>query len=131
MIGLDTNVLVRFFMQDDWDQCARVDSLMQSLTAEAPGWVGIATLMELVWVLTSTYRQTHRSILRVLDALVSSEEVVLDQADVVREAIENYRNFKIGFADCLIACTSRAAGCEATFTFDRNAAKKLGMKIVP
>ena len=131
MTGLDTNLLVRFFMQDDWDQSARVDTVMQSLTIENPGWVGIATLMELVWVLTSTYKETRSCVLGVLDSLLSSEEVVVENPEVVREAIEGYRKSNVGFADCLIASSARAAGCGVILTFDEMAVRKLGMKLVP
>lgn len=130
MIGLDTNVLVRFFMQDDSSQCAQVNAILNSLTDNEPGWVGLAAVLELVWVLTKTYRVSRPSVLAILEHLLERREIVVDQAEIVRRALEIYRNPRISFADCVISASSVAAGCTQTLTFDQDAAKLAGMTLI-
>ena len=65
MIGLDTNILVRFFGQDDIVQCKKAEEIMLSLTAEKPGWVALAALMELLWVMTSIFRFDRNGVILV------------------------------------------------------------------
>jgi predicted nucleic-acid-binding protein len=130
VIGLDTNVLVCFFMQDDSSQCAQVNAILNSLTDNEPGWVGLAAVLELVWVLTKTYRVSRPSVLAILEHLLERREIVVDQAEIVRRALEIYRNPRISFADCVISASSVAAGCTQTLTFDQDAAKLAGMTLI-
>jgi predicted nucleic-acid-binding protein len=65
-----------------------------------------------------------------LDNLLNREEMVFEQADVMRSALELFRIGKADFADCLIATSARAAGCTKTLTFDRIAARDAGMELV-
>jgi len=131
MIALDTNVLVRFFMQDDPKQLARVRLVMKSLSVSNPAWVGSAVIQELVWVLTSTYEANRSDLLLCLDRLLTMREIVVEQPDVLRQAIRIYRATNAGFSDCLISTSARAAGCTQTLTFDQQAAKTAGMTLVP
>jgi len=131
MIALDTNVLVRFFMQDDAQQLARVRAVMNPLSVADPAWVGLAAIQELVWVLTSIYRANRADISLVLDRLLTMNEIVVEQTDVIRHAARLFGETKVGFSDCLISASAYAAGCTQTLTFDEQAAKKAGMTLVP
>jgi predicted nucleic-acid-binding protein len=51
VIALDTNVLVRFLVQDDPSQAHLAGEIIDQLTEEAPGFVSREVLIELVWVL--------------------------------------------------------------------------------
>ncbi len=130
MTGLDTNVLVRFFAQDDPLQSPEATKFMGSLTAENPGWVGMATILELVWVLDSKGRFDQKTIAKTIDQLLFREEIMVEQASIVQSALRLYRNGKADFADCLIALSARAAGCARTVTFDRKAARDAGMELL-
>ena len=130
MTGLDTNVLVRLFAQDDLLQSMKADEIMGSLSAEAPGWVSIAVLMELVWVLSYTYRARRAEVASILNRLASNDQIVIEQVDTVRKALRLFDDGKAGFADCLIACLASAAGCTRTLTFDRRAARDAGMQLI-
>lgn len=131
MIGLDTNVLVRYVMQDDPKQSAKATKLIESLTPETPGFVPLIALVELVWVLTSCYELTRGQVGQALDALLRAKEIVLDRAEQVSQALRVFGASSADFADCLIERTSAAAGCERTMTFDVAAAKATGMTLVP
>lgn len=130
MTGLDTNVLVRFFAQDDPQQSPQANRMMSSLTVGEPGWVATATILELVWVLTSKMRFDRGGIARILDLLLRQEKIVVEQASVVEGAFQLYRNGNADFADCLISSSAKAAGCLRTVTFDRRAARDAGMELI-
>ena len=90
MIGLDTNVLVRYLMQDDPRQSLRATRLIESLSAEDPGFVPVVALMELVWVLSGSYGLHRAQVATVLDGLLRSKELVVDRADLVTQALSRY-----------------------------------------
>jgi predicted nucleic-acid-binding protein len=130
VIGLDTNVLVRYFVKDDPEQTRLAVGLVYSLTPKEPGWVGIAAILELVWVMSRIYRVGRAQIAGILDTLLASKDIVVEQGDIAREALQRYRSGKAEFADCLVAASAKAAACTRTVTFDRIAARDAGMEIL-
>ena len=130
MIGLDTNVLVRYIAQDDPKQSAKATKLIESLTTDAPGYVGVVSVVELVWVLTGCYASTKNEICDVLETLLRTREIVVAQSDTVWKAIHLFKSGKADFADCLIERSAAEAGCSHTATFDRNAATDYGMRLI-
>jgi predicted nucleic-acid-binding protein len=131
VIGLDTNVLVRYVMQDDPRQSPRANRLIESLSADEPGYVPLVALVELVWVLAGSYGLTRAQIATVLDTLLRSKELVLDRADVVKQALARYSSHGADFADALIERLAATAGCTKTLTFDAGAVKATRMTAVP
>jgi predicted nucleic-acid-binding protein len=130
MIGLDTNVLVRYIMQDDAKQAAKAVALVESLTAEAPGFVSTVSIVELGWVLSSSYDLTREQVAQTLDLLLRTKQVVVDRADQVLSALRVFKAGSADFADCLIERTAAHAGCDRTMTFDAGAAKTAGMTLI-
>ena len=130
MIGLDTNVLVRYIMQDDPRQSAKATMLIESLDVDRPGFIGLVSVVELVWVLTSCYELTNDQVKQALDILLRTKQIVVDRADQVLRALRVFETGKADFADCLIERTAAAAGCEQTMTFDVSAARHAGMTLV-
>ena len=130
MIGLDTNVIVRYIMQDDARQAALATRVIEKLSTDEPGYLAIVTIVELVWVLDSCYRLRREQISDALEALLRTKELVLDRAETVIKAARAFRQTKADFADCLIAQGAVTAGCINTLTFDRGAAKHAGMRLI-
>ncbi len=130
MIGLDTNVLVRYVMQDDARQSARATRLVESLSAEEPGFVPVVAVVELVWVLAGSYGLSRAQVATVLEMLLRSKELVLDRADLVAQAQARFAAGGADFADALIERIAAQAGCTATMTFDAGAAKTASMTLV-
>lgn len=130
MIGLDTNVLVRYVAQDDPKQSPQATRLIESLTADAPGYISVISVVELVWVLTGCYNSTKNEICEVLETLLRTKEIVVAHADTVWKALRVFRDGKADFADCLIERSANEAGCSHTATFDRDAAKHCGMQMI-
>jgi predicted nucleic-acid-binding protein len=131
MIGLDTNVLVRYIMQDDAKQSAKATKLVESLTVAEPGFIALVSVVELVWVLPSCYDLSREQITQALEVLLRAKQLVVDQADQLVRALRVYSSGKADFADCLIERTASSAGCERTMTFDVGAAKAAGMTLIP
>lgn len=123
MIALDTNVLVRFLVQDDPAQAKRANALIDQLSETAPGFVSREVLVELVWVLERAYGYARPEIAAALDGLLSATELLIEAADEVGPALEVYRNEGFGFADLMIAAAARRAGAAELVTFDRKAAR--------
>ena len=130
MIGLDTNVLVRYVAQDDSRQSPKATRLIESLTVDAPGYVDLISLVELVWVLTDCYASSKKQICEVLETLLRTKEIIVAHADTVWKALRLFKEGNADFADCLIERTANEAGCSFTTTFDRNAARHCGMQLI-
>jgi len=130
MIGLDTNILVRYITQDDAAQSRKANTLIESLTEATPGFVALVSVVELVWVLQGSYHSNKKEIITVLDTLLRTKGLVVEDADVVWQALRRFAGSSSDFADCLIERCNHAAGCDYTATFDRTAAKSAGMQML-
>jgi len=130
MIGLDTNVVVRYLTHDDAAQTVAAVSVMDALSAEAPGFLSLIVVVELVWVLEVSYRFKKNEIEQVLGTLLRSKELVIERAEVVLQALRKFSASHADFSDCLIERCGHAAECQFTVTFDRNAAAGAGMRLL-
>lgn len=130
MIGLDTNVLVRYIMQDDAKQSPLATRLIESLSPAVPGFVGLVSVVELAWVLSGAYRLERSQLVEAFEALLRTKEIVVERAETVWKALRRFQSANADFADCLIERSAASAGCERTVTFDRGAVKGCGMTLV-
>ena len=123
MIGMDTNVLVRYLTQDDAAQSRRLDAFVaQAVDAETRLHVDDIVLCELVWVLRGAYRLSKPTVASALDKIMSTALFSFDDRDLLRGALEEYREGTGDFADYVIGRRNSRAGCERTVTFDRSLA---------
>ncbi len=130
MIGLDTNVLVRYIMQDDIKQSPLATRIVESLTSASPGFVSLVAIVELAWVLSSSYELSRSQIIEAFEALLRTKELVIEHCETVWKGLRLLQRSGGDFSDCLIACSAEAAGCAKTMTFDRSAAKNGRMTLV-
>jgi predicted nucleic-acid-binding protein len=130
MIGLDTNVLVRYLTHDDPKQTAAAIKVMDSLSSDSPGFISLIVIAELVWVLTIAYRFRKKEIEQVLETLLRSKELMTEQAEIVSQALRVFSAGRADFADCLIERCAYAAECKYTVTFDQGAATLTGMRLL-
>ena len=119
MRAVDTNVLVRLLARDDPRQLAAAETFVQ------PGaWISHLVLMEAVWVLDSVYNVKPERIAKGVEVLLDHDTMVVQDADVVRAAVTQYRRHpRLGFSDCLVLEVARAAGHVPLGTFDRTLGK--------
>ena len=128
MIGLDTNVIVRYLVQDEPDQSSTASAVIDALTAEDPGFLSLVTLVELYWVLRRAYRISTARCAELIEGLLNARELRIDQESVVRASLAA-RLGGVDFADAVIAELGRVAGCDHTVTFDRRAAQSNQMRL--
>ncbi len=130
MTGLDTNVLVRYVMQDDAKQAALATRLVESFSAEAPGFVTVVSVVEFVWVLSSAYDVGKAQLVDALETLLRTKELVVERAETVWKALRVFQGAPGDFADCLIERSAAVAGCDRTMSFDRAAVRGCGMTLL-
>lgn len=124
MIGLDTNILVRFITGDDPELAAAATRLFEGhCTAESPGHICLPVLLELVWVLRRGYRYEKTAVIDVIRGLLGAAEVVVEESEIVRLALRDYESGAADLADYVIGRSNRASGRASTYTFDRRAAR--------
>lgn len=130
MIGVDTNLLVRYLAQDDAVQSPVASQIIDGFTLDEPGYVSQVVLVETVWVLTRAYRMSRGAIADIVESLLRAREIVVDRAEAGYLALATYRATKADFSDALIAHGGRLAGCSGTLTFDKAAASHAGLRLV-
>lgn len=130
MIGLDTNVLVRFVMQDDERQSPIATQLIGSLSSQNPGYISTVVLIEMVWVLRSSFGVAKLPLQAILIRILSNAAFSVENTQAIRHALQAYFPASGELTDCLIASLARHAGCACTYTFDRHAARDAGMVLL-
>jgi predicted nucleic-acid-binding protein len=127
MLGIDTNVLVRYLVRDDQSQFQRARRLIhREVNTGEPVLVSLLVLLEMEWVLRSRYELAKPDIVAVFSSLLQTVELALEDEPSVEHAIYSWKNSLAEFADCLIDARNRRLGCRATATFDRKALKLAG-----
>ena len=131
MIGIDTNILLRLWLDDDPAQSRRIDSLLaQHGTAPGSLLVSDLVLAEAVWTLASARGQDKTAQLEAVRSLLDEAAFAFENRDAVSQAALLFERNTCGFSDCLIAAKHALLGCEFTATFDRRMRKLPGVKVL-
>lgn len=117
MIGLDTNVLLRYILKDDAAQAARAE---RELERDERFLIDGIVLCELVWVLEAGYGFSRTNIAGALDKILATAQFEIESKDLVLVALDDFRRSAADFSDCLIGRRNRSAGAPETVTFDRS-----------
>ena len=127
MLGVDTNVLVRFLVRDDEAQFEKARKLIQrEVAAGRRIFVNLLVLLETEWVLRSRYGLPKGQIVDTVSGLLGAADVQFEDEPAVEEALFVWKDSTADFADCLIGAKNRRLGCRATATFDAKASKLPG-----
>jgi predicted nucleic-acid-binding protein len=130
MIGLDTNILVRYLTQDDPIQSPKAREIIERrLTEEKPGFVSIVAMVETVWVLERAYRLTPHEIVGAVERMLQTDVLVVENEQEVFTAMIALKDGQGSFADAVIAALGARMGCSCTLTFDRKALRLLGFEL--
>ena len=120
MIGLDTNVLLRYLLQDDEIQGERASrAISQAAVRNESLLVSAIVLCEALWVLERSYGYDRTALGAVIDALLDTRGFELEHRAQVRDALDDFRMTRADFSDCLIGRIHDTLGCRQTLTFDR------------
>jgi predicted nucleic-acid-binding protein len=127
MLGVDTNVLVRFLVRDDEAQFEKARKLIKREVAAGGGvLVNQLVLLETEWVLRSRYSLPKSLIIEAISGLLEASDVRFEDEPDIEEALFIWKDTAADFADCLIGAKNRRLGCRATATFDVKASKLPG-----
>jgi len=129
MNGIDTNVLVRYLVNDDVVQSKKAFSFIKSLSATNQGFVSLVTIVETIWVLDSVYCQEEELIKEAMLKLTKSPRLIVQCAKEIEDALSKEKS-EGDLSDAIIAQIGLSFGCEDTVTFDRKAAKLEGMRLL-
>ena len=131
MLGLDTNVLVRFLVRDDEGQFEKARRLIQREAGVSEDvFIGLMVLLETEWVLRSRYAMSKSEIIGIIQTLLGTEGIRVEDEPAVEEAVVLWKDSAANFADCLIGARNRRLGCRATATFDAKAIRLPGFVVL-
>ena len=131
MIGIDTNILLRLWLNDDPAQNRRIDALLAAY-GSTPGSLLVTdgVLAEAVWTLRSAFDQDKAAQLMAVRSLLDETAFAFEDRDAVAQAAGMFERGKVGFSDCLIVAKHARLGCAFTATFDRGMRKLPGAKVL-
>ena len=130
MIGLDTNILVRYLAQDDPLQSAKASDIIERrLTEENPGFVSTVAIVETVWVLDRAYGLGNDEIAAAIERTLQIEVLVVENEQEIFTAMIALKQGKGSFADAIILALGAKAGCSYTLTFDQKACRIVGFRL--
>jgi predicted nucleic-acid-binding protein len=126
MIALDTNVILRYLVQDDPVQSPRAAEIIERrLTEQEPGFVSLVTILEVAWALKSLYKQSWQEVANEIEMLLAADTLEVQNEQEVYQALVALRKWPGSFEDALIGALGVWRGCSATVTFDEKAAQRL------
>jgi predicted nucleic-acid-binding protein len=122
MVGLDTNVILRYLLQDDPKQTTLANHIVDKVLSDRnPGFISLVTVLEMVWVLRSLLKQTATEIATHLEHLLAAESLEVQNGQQVFEAAFALKRGTGEFEDALVGALNAWAGCSHTLTFDKRA----------
>ena len=124
-VGLDANILLRVLLNDDPGHSAIARKFLDELDGNHRGYVGISAVLETFWVLRSRYKVPRDILYETLRELLTLENVDVEDAKPVAQALAMYAKGNMDFQDALLAERNLEAGCNSTFTFDQKAVRAI------
>lgn len=127
MIGLDTNLVVRYLVQDDPKQSKQATHAIEKAATEGKMLViSQVTLCEIIWVLERCYSLNKEELVTVIKQILKTQQINVEQDTVARQALHDFQEKEgVDFSDCLIGKQNAAKGCVFTYTLDKKAAQRL------
>lgn len=131
MNAVDTNILLRYIVNDDAEQYAKAEAFLKARTADDPAFVTLVVLVELIWVLRRLYRFPPTQIHSALTVLLETAELAFEEEQFVATLVVSGTVMTDELADHIIAYSASKAGCTRTVTFDTRAASRApGMELL-
>ena len=126
MIGLDTNIFMRYLAQDDPVQSPRATEIItQQLSEKEPGFVSLVTILEVFWVLKSVFNRSRQDLASDIEKVLSADTLEVQNEQEVYNGVVALRTGTGSFEDALVGSLGIWRGCSTTLTFDDDAARKL------
>lgn len=130
MIGIDTNILVRYLTQDDLDQAQIVEQIFNNYATSSNSiFINNIVICELIWVLERGYKYNKEIITKAIKQILSTEEFAFENQELLWLSLNQYSLNKLDFSDALIGELNKNFGCAKTLTFDQAAIKASNFKL--
>jgi len=124
MVGLDTNIVLRYIMQDDERQSAIASRIFEKdISTAKKGFISSVVLCEAVWVLVRSYKLKRANVATAIRTLLQTGSLEIEHRECVEKAYDDFTSRPVGFTDSLLSRISRSYGAETTLTFDRDASQ--------
>lgn len=130
LIGIDTNVFARYFLQDDEIQAKIASDFLESLNQSCKGLITMVVLVELFWILKQGRKLPKQQLLTILDMILTTNTLVIEQKLLVHQALSIYRTSSADFPDCLVMLVGKSLGAKCTVTFDKGAKNHASMQLL-
>jgi predicted nucleic-acid-binding protein len=131
MIGLDTNILVRYIVRDDLAQAKIADSYIHKCRDnDIELFISNVVLCELIWVLDISYEYEKNQIINTIEKILRTSQFTVEDAQSSWQALATYKKSSADFSDAMIGFINKSAGCKKTITFDKTAAKLAEFEII-
>lgn len=124
-IGIDASVFLRALLNDHPRQSITARNLLDSLDEERRGYLGLSAFLETFWVLRSRYRVPRQELHETMRELLMTKHLDVESSDAVAQALSMFHKRQAEFQDALLAERNIEAGCDFTYTFDRDASKAI------
>jgi predicted nucleic-acid-binding protein len=131
MIGLDTNVLLRLFVEDDARQSERARRHVGEATADEPCLINSVAIAEFAWALAKKMKRDRSEVARLIEEVLSADDLLVPDRRAVGRALAAYRSGKADFPDYLLAEINLDLGCASTATFAKAALDSASFSSVP
>lgn len=132
MIGIDTNILVRYITQDDELQSGVATEFIENYCSNGNKiFVNHLVICELVWVLKKCYKLPKPKTINVIEHILQISQFSIENAQVVWQALTDYKRGSADFADYVVGRTNTFNNCDETVTFDKKAGKSNGFALLP
>ena len=128
MFALDTNILVRYIVQDDTEQSAIANNIIDGLNSDNSAFIACVVLCELNWVLKSGYKISKEQAIDILEKIITIPVFNIEHFDCCLKALKSYKNGQADFSDYLILEIAKLNGYKCVLTFDKNALKSDGFQ---
>ena len=131
MIGLDTNILIRYIMQDDPVESAKAVRIIErNFTEQSPAFISLASVLETAWVLESVYGLSHQQVAQAMERMLQIDTLMIQNEHEVSAAARTLKTGQGSFDDALIGTLGLWAGCTSTLTFDKKASRLQGFELI-
>ena len=131
MIGLDTNVLLRLFVEDDLAQCERARGYVARVTSDESCLINPIVLSEFAWTLARKGKKPRGEVARLIEEVLSADDLEIVHRSAAEQALASYRRGKADFPDYFLAYINADLGCSTTVTFDGAALDSAAFSAVP
>ena len=115
---LDANVIIRYFVADDPKKAQAFENLLKEGREEL--FVTSVTVAEIVWVLSSFYKLSKKSVIEKIEGLLNLDSVEVENQSVISRSLEIWRNYNIDFIDAYTAAFAEAGGFDGIYSYDRS-----------